>query len=106
MRVPRLGALLLLATAPVVSAQVPDDVKRAVIDRCRAQMEPIGGATMVRFCVDQDLMAYQALGHARYQRYESVVERCTRQMLSIGGWEMVKFCADEDIAAEQALENY
>ena len=102
----RLGALLLVVAAPVVSAQVPDDVKQAVIDRCRAQMQSIGGATMVKFCVDQDFMAYEALGDARYLRYESVVERCTRQMLSMGGWEMVKFCADEDIAAEQALEKY
>ena len=106
MRLRRLAALALVASAATVSAQVPDDVKQAVIDRCRAQMQAIGGATMVKFCVDQDLAAYQTLGGARYSRYQAVVDRCTRQMLSIGGWETVRFCADEDIAAEQALETY
>jgi len=94
-------AILLLTLA---SAATPDDVRQSIIDRCRSHMGDYG-ASMVKFCVDEDLAAYEAL--SRYdQKHKPIIDRCQRDMLSIGGWNVVKFCADEDIQAEEALEAY
>ena len=89
---------------PVVahSQGVPSEIRESIIARCRSQMEAIGGASMVKFCVDEDEAAYTAL--TTYDaEWRTAIERCRNQMLSIGGWSMVKFCADEDIAAEKEL---
>lgn len=81
---------------------VPDNVRETIIARCRSQMEAIGGASMVRFCVDEDIAAYNSL-QTYDAEWRSIIDRCRNQMLSIGGWTMVRFCADEDIAAERSL---
>ena len=63
------------------------------------------GAALVKFCVDEDIKAYDAL--QRYPaKYRSVIARCKRTMLAMGGWNVVQFCADEDIKATKALEGY
>ena len=90
------------AMAPSSMGGVPDNIRESIIARCRSQMEAIGGASMVRFCVDEDIAAYNAL-QTYGSEWRNVINRCRSQMLSIGGWSMVRFCADEDIAAERSL---
>ncbi|MDE0361183.1 MAG: hypothetical protein OXI74_08460 [Rhodospirillaceae bacterium] len=93
-----------LVTWPLYVSAADDEVRQSIIDRCRDQMGEYG-ASMVKFCVDEDLAAYSAL-QGYDDRYTPIIDRCTRQILSIGGWSMVRFCADEDIEAERALEDY
>ena len=81
-----------------------DDVRKAILKRCRSQMNEYG-ASLVKFCVDEDLKAYRAL-KTYDNKHKPIIDRCRRDMLSTGGWNLVKFCADEDIGAEQALEEY
>ena len=94
--------------APIyVSAETEeseDNIKTSIIDRCRTQMGHMG-ASVVKFCVDEDLAAYRAVVLYGPQ-HNAIIDRCRRQMLAIGEWTLVKFCADEDIAAERALEKY
>lgn len=91
------------APAPARRAnEVPDEVRNDIIDRCRRQMEDIGGAAIVRVCVDEDVAAYRAL-QSYDAEWRTAMDRCQRQMLSIGGWAIVKVCVDEDIAAERSL---
>ena len=98
----RLWALCLMAASTLVHAN--DGIRESIIERCRAQMGEFG-ASMVKFCVDEDLAAYQALQGYR-ERHRVIIDRCARQMLDLTGWATVKFCADEDIKAERALEAY
>lgn len=79
------------------------EVRKEVVQRCRASMGEYGAA-MVKACVDQDMQAYRAL--KRYpDKHGPAIARCKRQMGEYG-WAMVKACADQDIAAEEALESY
>lgn len=87
--------------AMAYSQDTPPEVRESIIARCRNQMGSFG-ASMVKFCVDEDVAAYAALTSYDAE-WQSVIERCRNQMLSIGGWSIVKFCADEDIAAEKEL---
>ena len=100
--------IVALGMLPVISVPAEPDptseVRSSIIKRCRSQMGSFG-ASMVKFCVDQDLEAYTAL--ASYDaKHQAVIARCRSEMLSIGGWTTVKFCADQDIEAERALEEY
>ncbi len=104
MKTVRVLALASLLCLPIMaySQNVPSEIRESIIARCRSQMQAIGGASMVKFCVDEDVAAYAAL--TTYDaEWRTAIERCRNQMLSIGGWSMVKFCADEDIAAEKEL---
>ena len=97
---------MLLATAffspgPLLSQEIPSEIRESILDRCRTQMSAFGAAT-VKFCVDEDVAAYQALS-SYPDGVESILDRCRNQVLSVGGWTTVKFCADQDIAAERAL---
>ena len=74
-----------------------------IIERCRAQMSEYG-STMVKACVDQDLVAFNAL--LKYpSESKELFERCKGQMLPYG-WNMVKGCVDQDIEAQTALQSY
>jgi len=76
----------------------------AIKARCQRQMGT-HGASMVKYCADQDMAAYSAL--ASYPRkHQRIIDRCRRTMLATGGWSVVQYCADEDIAAAKALERY
>ena len=99
----KMGLVFVVFACSVVNA-ADDDTRQSIIDRCRAHMGDLG-ASMVKFCVDEDLSAYQAL-EGYDKQHQPTIDRCQRDMLSVGGWTMVQFCADEDIEAEQALEDY
>ena len=76
----------------------------AIKARCQRQMGS-QGASLVKYCTDLDIAAYDAL--QRYPRkHKSILDRCKRTMMATGGWSLVKYCADEDIAAAKALEGY
>jgi hypothetical protein len=96
-----MGVIVALGT---LSAYAQDShTKAQIIERCRASMGEYG-TSMVKFCVDQDIAAYNALaGYPAEAR--AIIESCTTRMLEYG-WNMVKFCADQDIAAEEALSKY
>lgn len=85
---------------PHESTDVSRDERKAVIARCRAQMDEYGSA-MVKACVDQDMAAYQAL-QAYPDNHTPFIERCVRHMGQYG-WSMVKACTDQDLEAERAL---
>jgi len=52
-----------------------------VIDRCRVQLESYGAAT-VKYCVDQDLAAFDALaGYA--ETANEIVARCQGQLARV-----------------------
>ena len=94
---------LLTAIVVVIASSAHADVKKDIIERCRAQVGNYGSA-MVKACVDQDVQAFNAL--AKYPNEStSITERCKRQMMRYG-WNMVKACADQDIEAEKALSDY
>ena len=80
-----------------------DQVRDAVIKRCRRQMGSYGSA-MVKSCVDMDMEAYKALLGYKAE-YKAIIDRCKRQM-SQYGWAMVQSCADMDIEAEESLSDY
>ena len=90
----------------VQSSEGPSEeqVRQSIISRCRKQMGSYG-ASIVKFCVDEDIEAYQELSEYDDQ-YQGTIDRCVRDMLDVGGWAIVKFCADEDIEAEDALQGY
>ena len=104
MNIVRALAIASLLFLPVMgyAQEVPPEIRESILARCRSQMEAIGGASMVRFCLNEDIAAYVVL-QSYDDEWAGVIERCRRQMLSIGGWNIVKFCADEDIAAEKEL---
>lgn len=80
-----------------------NDLKKEIIDRCRAQMNQYG-AVMVKACVDQDIEAVNAL--SKYpNEYKPIISRCLGQMREYG-FMMVKACTDQDIEAEKALSKY
>ena len=81
---------------------VPDNIRESIIARRRSQMEAIGGASMVRFCADEDVAAYNSL-QIYDAEWRNTINRCWNQMLSIGGWTMVRSCADDDISAERVV---
>ena len=90
-------------TVVIVGEAVAQDAKQEIIDRCRVQLESYGAAT-VKYCVDHNLAAFDALaGYA--ETANEIVARCRRQMRS-HGWATVKFCADQDIEAAEALASY
>ena len=88
---------LLLADA----ASEQPQIKKDIIERCRSSLDSYGAAT-VKFCVDEDIKAFNQLS-AYPKQWSNIVNRCKGQVLSIGGWSTVKFCADQDIAAEKEL---
>jgi len=92
-------ALMISANASIAG----DQVKKEIVERCRAQMGLYGSA-MVKACVDQDIEALNAL-NSYPSEYAGIVSRCRKQMLKYGH-AMVKACADQDIEAEKALGSY
>lgn len=102
----RLLSIIVLCTVILVPgtafSQNPNtDTYRDILARCRSEMGDFG-ASMVKFCVDEDVEAVNALSEYP-ARWDAIVTRCMDEMLDIGGWAMVQFCADEDIAAEEEL---
>ena len=98
------GAIVFAVLANPYVAWCDENVRQSTIDRCRAQMGDLG-SSMVKFCVHEDLAAYESL-QGYDDRYSEIIARCKGQMLALTGWATVKFCADEEIEAERALEEY
>jgi len=98
-----LFGLCLWLTATSIYAEPSRQIKDQIISWCRESMGDFG-ASLVKSCVDQDLVAHEQL--AGYSsEWEVIIQRCKTQMLSIGGWNLVKSCADQDISAEKALRD-
>lgn len=93
---------MLLTGAMQPALAISDTEKKAVIERCKDQMNQYG-ATMVKACVDQDLEAYEQL-NANYRPHEKIVKFCIRTTRQYG-WNMVKACSDQNIEARQAIAN-
>jgi hypothetical protein len=96
-------ALVGIATFFSAASHAETDVKKEIIDRCKAQMDKYGSA-MVKACVDQDLEAVAELKQIPSE-YDPTVARCMKQMRKYG-FSMVKACADQDIEAAKALKEY
>lgn len=101
---PFITAIIFSALSAAADAEeISPEIKKGIIDRCRAQMNSYGAA-MVKACVDQDMQALKAL-RSYPKKYQPIIDRCIIQM-SDYGQAMVKACADQDIEAEKALSQY
>lgn len=92
-------------TAPTSrkKAGIPNDIKAAILDRCKMDMQDYG-STLTKACVDQDIKAYKSL-QTYSSEYSQLIERCRRDMLG-HGWMLVKACVDQDVKAQKALDRY
>jgi hypothetical protein len=80
-----------------------EDLKKEIIDRCRADMGEYGAA-MVKACVDQDIEALGKISD-QIEAHQDIVARCMSSMREYG-YSMVAACAEQDIDAESALKAY
>ena len=97
-------SVVVLCLSPVATYSAPSQqIKDEIINRCRTTLNDYGAST-VKYCVDQDVSAYNQL--ATYSsEWTDIIQRCKGQLLSMGGWSTVKYCADQDISAEKALRD-
>ena len=96
-----MGIVLIPGGAQAIDAVTPE-LKESILERCRNQMKDYG-ASLVKACADQDLMAAKALmTYSQDESSREIVSRCERTMSS-HGWNLVKACADQDLEAKKAL---
>jgi SepF-like predicted cell division protein (DUF552 family) len=74
-----------------------------VIAGCRERVGRMG-ASVVKYCADQDIAAAQAVG-GYPDEHDAIIARCIKQVGRMG-WSVVRYCVDKDVAAEKELRGY